>query len=152
MSSRKISQENYSLVYMKKVGKRLKIDTGNVCNSRRTAVSSQSQLQDETLPVTCCCCGCGGWKPDRDRILGSFSKRWKGKLRKGLEGHFCRCKMVFTEDPGCVFTLMEGGSTSNRSKLLFQLSDPPWASLRSCCLFGSRSACQASLNHCSGLS
>lgn len=73
----------------------------------RTAVSSQSQLQDEILQVICCCWGCGGWKPGPDTVLGSFSKRWKGEMRKRL-GHFCRSKMVFTEDPGCVFTLTEG--------------------------------------------
>lgn len=45
------------------VWKRSNINIGNVCPIRRTAVSSHSQLQNETLQVICCCCGCGGWKP-----------------------------------------------------------------------------------------
>lgn len=65
-----------------KGGERSNINIGNVCPIRRTAVSSYSQLQDETLQVICCCCGCGGWKPGWDRTLGSFSKRWKGEMWK----------------------------------------------------------------------
>lgn len=42
-----------------KGGERSNINIGNVCPIRRTAVSSHSQLQDETLQVICCCCGCG---------------------------------------------------------------------------------------------